>query len=212
MAVIFIRTVIIYVFLIAAMRFLGKRQIGEMQLSELITAFLLSELASQPLSSAATPITYALIPIITLICLEIFFSFLPTKLGFMKKLVDSNPSIIIRRGKIDRTEMVRMRLSMEDLLCELHIAGYTSPDEIDYAVLEQNGKLAFFPKNGEKLSHFIVIDGRITPYALKNAGKSKAWLFSELKKSHVSDVKEVFLMTVDDCGNTKIIRKKDCAT
>ena len=142
MLTIFIRTIIIYVTLIAAMRFLGKRQIGQMQLSELVTTFLLSELVSQPLSNAAVPISYAIIPTVTLICLEIFFSFIPTKISCLKKFVDSDPSIIIRKGRVDRREMIRMRMSLEDLLCELHVAGYASPEDIEYAILEQNGKIS----------------------------------------------------------------------
>jgi uncharacterized membrane protein YcaP (DUF421 family) len=198
--------------LIAIMRFLGKRQIGEMQVSELITAFLLSELASQPLSSAAVPVSYAVVPIITLICLEIFFSFLPTKIGFLKKLVDSDPSIIIRKGKPDRRVMSRMRMSMEDLICELHLAGYSSPDEIEYAILEPNGKLAFFaksaPPNVQGIAHPLIIDGKINSYALCAAGKSEKWLENELKKKKIPQ-ESVFLMTADDGGSTKIITRNE---
>ena len=211
------------------MRFLGKRQIGEMQISELVTTFLLSDLAAQPLVGAGVPMSYAIVPIVTLVCLEVFFSFLPTKVGFLKKLLDSPPSIIIGKGKIDRREMMRMRMSMEDLLCELHLAGYTSPSEIEYAVLEPNGKLAFFPVNAEKpltkgdfasgtptqtsgLLHPVIIDGKIMEYALKDAAKSKKWLFSTLKKSKINDVSEVFLMTVDDAGKSEIITKKECTS
>ena len=199
MAAIFLRTLIIYVLLIAVMRFLGKRQIGEMQISELVTTFLLSDIAAQPLANTSIPIVYAILPVITLVCLEVFFSFLPTKIGFLKKMLDSPPSIIIKPGKIDRREMVRMRMSLEDLLCELHLAGYTSPTEIDYAILESNGKLAFFPIYAEKpltkgdfsagkpspeqsLAHPLIIDGKIMKYAMKNAQKSEEWLFSKLKK------------------------------
>lgn len=212
MSVILVRTVIIYVMLIAIMRFLGKRQIGEMQVSELITAFLLSELASQPLSSAAVPVSYAVVPIITLICLEIFFSFLPTKIGFLKKLVDSDPSIIIRKGKPDRHEMSRMRMSMEDLICELHIAGYASPDEIEYALLEPNGKLSFFAKQGTDITHPVIIDGMIKRYALRDAGKSEKWVSKELEKNKINDIKEVFLMTVNDSGKVLIIKQKECSS
>ena len=227
MAAVFLRTLIIYVLLIAVMRFLGKRQIGEMQISELVTTFLLSDLAAQPLVGASVPMSYAIVPIITLVCLEVFFSFLPTKIGFMKKLLDSPPSIIIGKGKIDRREMMRMRMSMEDLICELQLAGYTSPAEINYAVLEPNGKLAFFPADEEKpltkgdlcniraaepksLAHPVIIDGKIMEYALRDAAKDKKWLFSALKKAHVNDVGEVFLMTVDDAEKTEIITKKEC--
>jgi uncharacterized membrane protein YcaP (DUF421 family) len=209
------------------MRFLGKRQIGEMQISELVTTFLLSDIAAQPLTNTSIPIVYAILPVITLVCLEVFFSFLPTKIGFLKKMLDSPPSIIIKHGKIDRREMVRMRMSLEDLLCELHLAGYTSPTEIDYAILESNGKLAFFPIYAEKprakgdfssgkplpeqsLAHPLIIDGKIMKYAMKNAQKSEEWLFSKLKKSNIKEIGEVFLMTVDDTDKTEIITKKEC--
>jgi uncharacterized membrane protein YcaP (DUF421 family) len=211
MASVFIRTIIIYIFLIAAMRFLGKRQIGEMQISELVTAFLLSELISQPLTNPTTPMSYAAIPVITLICMEIFFSFLPTKISFFKKLVDSEPSIIVRNGKVDRREMVRMRMSIEDLLCELRIAGYASVDEISYAILEQNGKLSFFKKNAAPVAHPVIIDGKISPRALADSKKSRVWLTSELKKRHFENIRDIFLMTVDDTGKIKIITKEECS-
>ena len=212
MASVFIRTLIIYVMLIAIMRFLGKRQIGEMQISELVTTFLLSELASGPLTNAALPLSFAFVPVITIICLEVIFSFLPVKIPLFKRLLDSKPSIVIRAGIPDRREMTRMRMTMEDLICELHIAGYSTPDEIEYAILEPNGKLSFFKKqqaptvNG--IAHPVIIDGKICKYALCSAGKSRTWLLRELRKIN-TEQKSVFLMTVDDEGSVKVITKKE---
>ena len=212
MAAIFIRTLTIYILLIAIMRFLGKRQIGEMQISELVTTFLLSELASGPLTNAAVPLSFAFVPIIAIICMEVVFSFLPTKISVFKKLLDSKPSIIIRRGIPDRREMVRMRMTLDDLLCELHIAGYSTPEEIEYAILEPNGKLSFFAKSQppgvQGIAHPVIIDGKITDYALSSAEKKREWVLHELKKNNISP-KKVFLMTVDDGGKTKIITKKE---
>ena len=212
MPVLFIRTLIVYLALIAVMRFLGKRQIGEMQVSELVTAFLLSDIASVPLTNAAVPLAFAFIPIVTLICMEVVLSFLPTKISFFKKLMDSKPSIIISGGKIDRREMTRMRMTLEDLLCELHIAGYSSPEELEYAILEQNGKLSFFAKEAPSapkgMAHPVIIDGKTTLYALRSAKKSREWLARELAKSK-TEQKDVFLMTVDDGGKTKIIKKEE---
>ena len=102
MASLFVRTLIIYIMLIAVLRFMGKRQIGQMQLSELITALLLSELASQPLTDADIPIIYAVIPIFLLVSVEVIMSYLSTKSNIMKKILDSTPSIIIRKGQIDQ--------------------------------------------------------------------------------------------------------------
>lgn len=212
MASLFIRTVIVYASLIAVMRFLGKRQIGEMQVSELITAFLLSELASTPLTNVDMPLSFAFVPVAVLVCLEVIFSFLPTKISFFKKIFDSRPSVLIRSGKPDPREMLHMRMTLEDLLCELHIAGYSSPDEIEYAILEPNGKLSFFAKSNpptpQGIAHPLIIDGKISDYSLSAAGKSRKWLLRELEKKKLSP-ENVFLMTVDDGGSTKIITKKE---
>lgn len=232
MSAVLVRTLVTYIILIVVMRFLGKRQIGEMQISELVTTFLLSELASQPLTNASVPILYAAVPIIILVCMEVFFSYLPTKIGFIKKLLDSKPSIIINKGKIDRREMGRMRMSLDDLLCELHESGYLSPDEIEYAILESNGRLSFFPKEDNKpvtrgdiaesirnassgangMAHPVIIDGKIMQYALESAKKTESWVLSELRKNKIKDPCDVFLMTVDDKGNAKITAKGDCLT
>ena len=215
MAAIFIRTIVIYAVLIAVMRFSGKRQIGQMQVSELVTTFLLSNLASAPLSGADIPILYAIVPIVTLICMEVIFSFLTTKIAFMKKVLDGKPSIIINKGRIDIDQMVKMRMSMEDLLCELRIAGYSSSQEIEYAILESNGKLSFFPKENAPsisgIAHPIIIDGSLVDYAVRDSGKSEKWVLDTLKKKK-TDISAVFLMTVDDADAVQIIKRKDCAT
>jgi len=196
------------------MRFSGKRQIGQMQVSELVTTFLLSNLASAPLSGADIPVLYAAIPILTLICLEVLFSFLTTKVTFIKKLLDGKPSIIINKGQIDVSQMSKMRLTLEDLLCELRIAGYSSASEIDYAILESNGKLSFFPSQQSSpicgIAHPVIIDGVFVKYALADSGKSEKWVLDTLKKKK-TPLSSVFLMTVDDSDKVEIIEKEECA-
>jgi uncharacterized membrane protein YcaP (DUF421 family) len=212
LTVVFVRTLAVYAALIVIMRFLGKRQIGEMQVSELVTAFLLSELAGIPLTNTSVPLAFAFVPVVTLVCLEVIFSFLPTKIAFLKRLLDGKPSMIIEKGKINRREMLRMRMSAEELFCELRIAGYRSPEEIEYAILEANGKLSFFAKENapeiKGIAHPVIIDGKTGKYSLEKTGKDVAWLERELKKRNKSK-KEIFIMTVDDGGKTKIITKKE---
>lgn len=222
MAAIFVRTILIYILLIGVMRLTGKRQIGEIQLSELVTTFLLSEIASHPLTNANIPFLYSVVPIVMIISMEIIMSYLSTKSAIMKGILDGKPSIIIRKGVINQKEMVRMRLSMEDLICELRLKNFTSPDEVEYAILEQNGQISVFPKDAQKqvtlsdlqlqgdgsgLSHNVVIDGHIIGYAVKNAGKTENWVREQLKKKHIHDIKTVFLMTVNDNEEIKIIKK-----
>jgi len=219
MASLFVRTLIIYIMLIAVLRFMGKRQIGQMQLSELITALLLSELASQPLTDADIPIIYAVIPIFLLVSVEVIMSYLSTKSNIMKKILDSTPSIIIRKGQIDQREMLRMRMSMEELMGELRLKGISAVNEVDYAILEQNGQISVLTNDknsplkqkdmniegdGNGIEHMLISD-----YEMKVTGKTKEWISGEMKKRRIVDIGDIFLMTVDDKENTVVIRKEE---
>ncbi len=219
----FIRTIGIYMLLILVMRLSGKRQIGEIQLSELITTFLLSEIASYPLTNPAIPFLHAVVPIFTIISFEIILSFMTTKSAIMKKLLDGKPSIIIRRGKLDQKEMLKMRLSLEDLLCELRLKNISAIEDVEYAILEQNGQISVFPKEakrevtlsdikdvkarGHGIAHALIVDGHMIKENLLAAGKSEKWTLDTLKKHKIADIKAVFLMTVDDGGEVYVIPK-----
>ena len=209
MAVIFIRTILIYMILLAVMRLSGKRQIGEIQTSELVTTFLLSDIASYPLTDPAIPLLNAVIPIFTIIPLEIIFSFLTTKSARLKKILDGNPSFIVVHGKIQKQEMSRARLSMEDLLCELRLKNIASVSDVDYAILEQNGQISVFQKKDEPLSHAVVIDGILNQTLLKKIGKNKHWLDRIMKEKNIRDLHNIFLLSVTDSGSITLIRQND---
>ncbi len=211
MASIFIRTILIYLILIFIMRLSGKRQIGEMQISELVTTFLLSELASVPLTSPNTPFLLAVIPIFTIVAAEIILSFLTTKSALMKKLLDGNPGMIIRRGILQKKEMEKLRLSLDDLLQELRLKDIASLSDVEYAILESNGKISVFPKNQAPLSHVLIIDGVIQKNVLSDAGRSETWIMRLLKEQNITDIKEVFLLSVTDDETLTLIRKGDLA-
>ncbi len=208
MAVIFIRTILIYILLLAVMRISGKRQIGEIQISELVTTFLLSDIASYPLTNPGIPILNAVIPIFTIIPLEIIFSFLTTKCARLKNLLDGNPSMIILHGKIQKKEMERVRLSMDDLLCELRLKSISCVDDVDYAILEQNGQISVFPKNGDSLSHAVIIDGTLNRKLLKQIGKNMHWLRQILKVRNIRKYSDIFLLSVTDSGSITLIRQE----
>lgn len=208
MAVIFIRTILIYILLLAVMRISGKRQIGEIQISELVTTFLLSDIASYPLTNPGIPILNAVIPIFTIIPLEIIFSFLTTKCSRLKKLLDGKPSIVILHGKIQKKEMERLRLSMDDLLCELRLKSISSVADVDYAILEQNGQISVFPKNETPLSHAVIIDGTVNTQLLKQIGKNRHWLREILKSENIQEYEDIFLLSVTDDGNVTLIKQK----
>ncbi|MBQ9510654.1 MAG: DUF421 domain-containing protein [Clostridia bacterium] len=213
MIAIFIRTVIIYLLLICIMRFTGKRQIGELQISELITAFLLSNIASQPLTNANVPLLYAIVPITVILCLEIIFSFWTIKSAAAKSLLEGKPSIVIKNGVIDQREMAKIRMSVDDLICQLRLCDAASPEVVDYAIFEENGQLSVFQKeNPPKITgvaHPVIIDGKCIKYALDELGKDEKWAKDAAKANGEKNINNIFLMTADDALKICITKKEN---
>ncbi|MBR4296184.1 MAG: DUF421 domain-containing protein [Clostridia bacterium] len=221
MTTIFIRTFLVYAILIIAMRIMGKRQIGELEISELVTTLMLSEIATMPIENQDIPIFHAVIPIITLLAVEVFSSVILIKVPKLKTIVSARPSILIRNGEIDQRELKNNRISLEELMCELRAGQCTDPTEVSYAILEKNGKLTIIPKSkysqptSEQLGinsldrgiiHLLVIDGNICDNNLKAYGKSKKWLVKELNKLPLKQ-EQIYMFGIDDSGETLLIRK-----
>lgn len=221
MLAIFVRLLIIYTVLIGTMRFMGKRQIGELQVSELVTTILLSELAAQPVIDAAIPLIYAVISIGTLISIEVIISFAVTKIPFLKPIFDGKPSVLISKGKLDTKECQRVRISLEELLSQLRIAGVADIADVDYAILEQNGQLSVIQKKHcsppdrddlklkpteSGIAHALIIDSKISEYDLKYTGHDLDWLKSRLKH-HKTSLSDVVLFTVDDAGKENLVKR-----
>lgn len=205
-----VRTFIVYAVLVLFMRVTGKRQVGETELSELVTAFLISEVSSVPLSSPDTPLLYSLVPAVLLIALELFTSFLVTRSASVKKMLDGSPSFLICGGKPDQTELARQRISVDELLSAMRQKDVFDPASVSYAILEQNGQLSLFcdPNSGRSaFAHPLVIDGNVNEKALRAIGKDKNWLASQLRsRGCVPD--DVFLYTFSDDGSENLIRKE----
>lgn len=220
MATVLIRTAIIYVLFIFAIRLMGKRQVGEMQLSELITTFMLSELAINPIQDISIPIAYSIIPLIFLLTMEVIMSFISTRSSAFKRLFMGTPSIIIRNGVLNQRELSRLRISMSELLSELRLKNVSSIEDVDFALIEQNGQLSVFLKRDKQaptigdlkekepssgMTHALVMDGAINKSGLELANKSEKWLYGELCRRGL-DIKDIFLLTVDEGGKISIIR------
>ena len=198
---------------------MGKRQVGELEVSELVTTFLLSELASLSITDDGIPLLFSVIPILTLLAVEVIASFALTKSRRLKKLFIGHPTMIICKGVLDQKELARNRISLEELFGQLRLKSITSLDEIEYAILEQNGQLSVITKNAKQpvsvedlclnverkgIAHAIIIDGVINDYNLKVSGKGKLWVERQLEKRGVC-VDDVFLFTVDDAGNELLV-------
>lgn len=208
---ILLRTLTVYLLLLVAMRIGGKRQIGELQISELVTAFLLSEIASMPIANRDFPISLAAVSIAALVGAELITAFAVTKSNFIRKLLNGKPSAIIEKGKLNIKEMKKIRLSIEDLIAEARLCGISDLSELQYAILEDNGKLSVFkkatPPSVEKgISHILISDGEINQNGLSSVKMSCSQLETRLQKKNLT-ASSVFLYTVNDLGEEYIVLK-----
>ena len=219
MSTIFIRTILLYLVVNVALRMMGKRQIGELQPSELVVTILISELAAIPMQDNAIPLIYGIIPILTLCALEVLLSYLMLKNCKAREILMGRPSMIIEEGIIDKSELLRLRFNMDDLITELRLLGYTNLKDIRFAIIETNGKLSVVPVAGkqvvksESLSfkiseeniHFVLISaGKLRPEHIARIGKSEKWVEAQLRKQHIASVRDVLFMSADKDGNCVI--------
>lgn len=222
MTAILIRTLIIYFILIGMMRILGKRQLGELEVSELICTILLSEVASMPLVDLGIPLSHALIPMIVICALEVAISYATCKHPRLKSLFFTPPSTLIRAGRIDQRELSRNRISPEELISELRLKGFYDPRQIEYAILEQNGLLSVIPTAKEQpptlgdldlapsdggMLHVLISQGEWNDHNLNSLGIERAELEKYLASRH-TELTSVFLLSVDDAGARYLILKE----
>ena len=207
MASVLIRTIIIYFFLSFALKLMGKRQIGELETSELISALLISEVAALPIDNPDIPLSSAIFPTLLIIALEILLSFIKNKSDRLKRAVDGEPTFIIYKGRLRQNVLRENRISMNEVLSELRVLGVGDIDDAEYVILEQNGKLSVLKKDFDKLAHAIIIDGEVNEGALKTLGYNQEWLKKRLDELHCKK-QDLFLMTVGDDGKINIIKEE----
>jgi len=206
MLVLIIRTLILYLVVVFSLRIMGKRQIGEMQPSELVVAIMISDLASVPMQSIEIPLLSGVIPVLTLLVGEVTMSYVSLKSKRIRRYITGEPSIVIYNGHINEGELERLRFNLNDLMEQLRLSGSPNPCDVKVAVLETNGQLSVL-ENGknkaEELPFVFVADGEINESELKRAGKTRGWLEEKIGKN----VKEIFIAISSD-GITVHIQKK----
>lgn len=218
-----VRAIILYFFVIFSLRLMGKRQIGELQPSELVVTFLVSELATLPMQDSDIPIILSVIPIITLVFLEHITSFLCLKSVRLRRLLNGNPCIIIQDGKINIQTLRTLRMNVDEVLEELRVNNITEIDDVKYAIIETNGQLSYIlyphartvtagelnidPKK-TSLPFIIVNDGFIVKKSLHELNKSVDWLYNHLKTIEKINLQDIFLMTMDLDDNIFIQKKE----
>jgi len=223
MTITFVRTLILYILITFSLRAMGKRQVGELSSSELVTTLLFSELAAIPMENAEIPLIYGIIPILTLLALEILVSSAFLKSRRLRKLTVGKTSIIIEDGKINQTEMHKLRLTLDELLEELRLKNFIDISQVKYAILESNGELSVFPfgteqsatradigKNNDNmfLPHTIISDGVLIKSELAKMKKNENWVKKVLSKHSIHSYDEVFLMQYDEKDNVFVIPKE----
>ena len=199
-----VRCGIIYFFLIFMLRLMGKRQIGELDIGDLVTTLLISELGAMPIDNPDIPLIYALLPIVIIVSTEILISTLKNKSEQLKIAFEGEPVFIIYKGRLLQDALRENRISLNELLSAARGAGVGDIREVEYCLVEQNGTLSVI-KKGDSFRHPVLIDGEIKDRVIERMGIGKPFVLRALGGL---DPREVFLMTVDDKGNADIIKKE----
>ncbi|MFB2011215.1 DUF421 domain-containing protein [Flintibacter sp. P01028] len=217
-----IRTIILYIFIIIGIRLMGKRQVGELEPSELVLSLIIADLASVPMQDYGIPLLTGILPILALLAMTMILSVLTMKSVRFRALMCGRPSIVIRDGLVDQREMARNRLTIDELLEELRAKGYTDPATVKYAILETNGQLSVLPYANQKpptaqqlqvsveesgLPLVVISDGRLLEHNLRALGRDRKWLDQRLEERGCSGLEAVFLLLVDQTGSIYLARK-----
>lgn len=220
----FFRTVVLYTSVLVMMRIMGKREVGQLSLFDLVVAIMIAELAAIPMEDPSVPLISGLLPIATLVLLEISLSMALLKSHRARRIIDGTPSIIIEKGRMLDKEMRRLRYGVEDLISQLREKGIYNLDDVEYAILEINGQLSIIPKSDKRplvtgdlgltagyegLPFPLIVDGKIEDENLAMANKNRKWLQQQVEAlgCQVSDTLYAYL---DSQGNVKVYKKGEC--
>ena len=222
MAVVLIRACILYVIITFSLRLMGKRQLGELQPSELVVTILISNIAAIPVEDSSVPMLMGVVPILTLVSLDVIVSAIMLKFPKFRKLMIGSPRVIMSEGVIMQKEMKRLRYTVDDLVEAMREEQIFDITEIWYAIVETTGKIHFLKKKDYQSAEkadikcggsssdppaVIIRDGREDEEQLNSMGLGMGWLKEQLREKKLS-VKDVFLMTADRNGQHTIIERQ----
>lgn len=217
MFIVMLRTILLYSLVVFVMRLMGKRQIGQLQPYELAITIMLSDLASLPMQDTRLPLILGIIPIITLVVLETVLSEIQLKSSIARKIIDGVPDIVIQNGKINAKVLKKQRINLDDLMESIRLAGYLDVQEIQLAILEDNGQLSIVPKSDnspvvrkdlklpkpeqeQQLPSILVVEGKINKKALKKLNKTENWLNKYLKSAGIKDLNDIYIAMINSNG------------
>lgn len=223
MAIALIRTVILYIIIIVGIRLMGKKQVGELEPTELVFAMLISDLAAVPMQDFGIPLLFGVIPIVTLLALTMILSVLSLKSLRFRALICGQPSVIMDHGSILQKELAKNRYTVDELLEELRLQGITDLSTVKYAILENSGQVSVLlyethqPATAQQLQLtaqpqglplVIISDGRVLERNLRVRGLDRSWLRQRLTEHGHTSPSQVFLLTVDEREHVYYIPKE----
>ena len=223
MAVVFVRAVILYILLIFTVRLMGKRQIGELQPSELAITILISNIATLPVEDTGMPLLTGIVPILTLASLDVIMSWLGMKSRLIRGFTCGKPVVIVSNGKPDRKKMKAMRFTVDDLIESLRGQGIFDISEVQFAVVETTGTLSVYQKFANRNvtnsdmeikgkdnnpPEVVIADGECVTEAMERIGITNEWIENTLKREK-KEIKDIFIMTVTADKNYSIMMNSE---
>jgi len=178
------RTVLFYIIITVIYRFMGKREVGQLGIVDLIVSILIAELAAMSIDKRMDSIFLSIIPIVVLVGIQVLISYISLKFSKVRDMFDGKPSVIINRGVVNFKEMVKQRYNLDDLLIQLREKNIRTLEEVDYAILETSGKLSVFKKKDNKYGDYplpLILDGVVEKETLRDIKKNEKWLDKLLK-------------------------------
>ena len=197
-----LKCIVVYIILIVALRMMGKREIGELSIFDIVIYLIMSELLAISISDANASVFQSLVPIMVLSLLQIFISIMILKSKKLRDLIDGKDVVIIEQGVLRQDLMRKNRYNIDDLLSQMRMQGYFHIKDIAFAVLETSGDLSVFGKQECDLLSVepLISDGIVNHQVLKKFNYDQVWLETQLKKQHIMDMKDVFLCMLEKEG------------
>lgn len=217
------RTVLIYFLVLVIVRLMGKREIGQLSPFDFVVAIIIAELAAIPMETTGIPLWKAILPMLTLAVLEVFLSYLALHSPFLRKILDGQPQVVIKNGRIIKSELRKARYNLNDLLAQLREKGIVNVSDVEFGILETSGKLSVIPKSQKRpvtpedlglptgyegLPAVLIMDGAIVKENLRLTGLDEMWLTERLAEFNLRP-RDVFLAVLGTDGNLFINKQEE---
>lgn len=211
-----LRTLFLYLLIVIIFRLMGKREIGELSLLDLVVFIMIGEMAVTAIEKPDKPLFISILPMVLLLFIQLTLAFLSLKSQKVRDTIDGQPSLIIDQGQINEEEMRRQRYNIDDLLTQLREKDIKNVADVEFAILETTGKLSVFEKDkynqtdqAYNLPFPLIKDGRVQEDQLKRIHKTNLWLRQELRKVGHKDLKKITYCSIDDNGKLFVDVKDD---